>query len=242
MKIAIIDDEKYQFDILKDTCTEYGNNNNIKMKIDYYEDGNIFLNHLDENYHICFIDIYMSAINGIDLAKELRTINKDIIIIFVTTSSNFMAEAFSVHAFHYITKPYEKEKIFQVLTDSIAILPDVSHYIEVMCDKKRIRIKIKNLVSCESDGHYLLLTTSDNKQLRVRMTQSKFIDDTKNYNELIQINRGVIINIDYLDRIDNSNCHLTNGDIFPIKVREKKNIENRINNYIFNKLRKTSNI
>ena len=26
------------------------------------------------------------------------------------------------------------------------------------------------------------------------------------------------------------------------KVREKKNIENRINNYIFNKLRKTSNI
>ena len=29
MKIAIIDDEKYQFDILKDTCTEYGNSNHI---------------------------------------------------------------------------------------------------------------------------------------------------------------------------------------------------------------------
>ena len=34
MKIAIIDDEKYQFDILKDTCTEYGNNNNIKIDTD----------------------------------------------------------------------------------------------------------------------------------------------------------------------------------------------------------------
>ena len=74
------------------------------------------------------------------------------------------------------------------------------------------------------------------------MTLNKFLEETKNYEELIQINRGIIINIDYLDKIDNSNCHLTNGTVFPIKVREKKNIENRINNYIFNKLRRTSNI
>ena len=33
MKIAIIDDERCQYDILKDTCIEYGNNNNIKIDI-----------------------------------------------------------------------------------------------------------------------------------------------------------------------------------------------------------------
>lgn len=242
MKIAIIDDERCQYDILKDTCIEYGNNNNIKIDIDYYNDGNVFLNCFDNNYNICFIDIYMSAINGIDLAKKLREINKDIILIFVTTSSDFMAEAFSVHAFHYITKPYEKENIFHVLDDSIAILPDISHYIEVVCDKKNIKVKIKDIVSCESDAHYLVLTLSDNTQLRIRMPLNKFIDETKKFEELIQINRGIIINIDYLEKIDNSNCHLKNGSIFPIKVREKKNIENKINNYIFNKLRKTSNI
>lgn len=111
-----------------------------------------------------------------------------------------------------------------------------------MCDKKNIKLKIKDLVSCESDAHYLLLTTSDNAELRVRMTLNKFIEETKNYEELIQINRGIIINIDYLDKIDNSNCHLTNGTVFPIKVREKKSIENKINQYIFCKLRKQSNI
>ena len=56
-------------------------------------------------------------------------------------------------------------------------------------------------------------------------------------NATITINEGKD-----LEKIDNSNCHLKNGSIFPIKVREKKNIENKINNYIFNKLRKTSNI
>lgn len=243
MKIAIIDDKKNQYDILHSVCKEYGENNKIRIDIDYYQDGNIFLCNLDnKNYHICFIDIYMSAINGIDLAKKLREINKDIVIVFVTTSSDFMADAFSVHSFHYITKPYAKEKIFQVLTDSIAILPDISHYIDVIYDKKNVRIKIKDLVSCESEGHYLILTTSDNKELKVRMTLKEFIEKTKAYAELIQINRGIIINIDYLDKIDNSNCHLTSGTVFPIKVREKKNIENRINNYIFNKLRRISNI
>ena len=133
----------------------------------------------------------MSAINGIDLAKKLREINKDIVIVFVTTSSDFMAEAFSVHAFHYITKPYKKKKIFQVLTDSIAILPECfRHYIQIVCDKKNIKLKIKDLVSCESDAHYLiLLTTSDNAELRVRMTLNKFIEETKNYEEFIELTR-----------------------------------------------------
>lgn len=91
-----------------------------------------------------------------------------------------------------------------------------------MCDKKNIKLKIKDLVSCESDAHYLLLTTSDNAELRVRMTLNKFIEETKNYEELIQINRGIIINIDYLDKIDNSNCHLTMVLSFPLKSEKRK--------------------
>ena len=59
-----------------------------------------FLNKCSENlYDAAFIDIYMSPINGIELAEELRKINKDILIVFVTTSSDFMMQAFSVMRF-----------------------------------------------------------------------------------------------------------------------------------------------
>ena len=46
-----------------------------------------------------------------------------------------MMQAFSVHAFHYITKPYKAEQIYKVLDDASSYVSDNSKYIEVMCDR-----------------------------------------------------------------------------------------------------------
>lgn len=57
----------------------------------------------------------MEKMNGIAVAEKLREKDRDILIVFVTTSPDFMMQAFSVHAFHYITKPYKAEQIYKVL-------------------------------------------------------------------------------------------------------------------------------
>lgn len=64
---------------------------------------------------IVFLDIELQGENGIDIAKEIRRINEDIYIVFATAYSQYAVDAFSVEAFDYILKPFEDERIIEVV-------------------------------------------------------------------------------------------------------------------------------
>ena len=79
MKIAVIDDEQRYMDILARVCNGYFTIRSEQGSVDCFLNGQDFLNKCSENlYDAAFIDIYMSPINGIELAEELRKISKDI--------------------------------------------------------------------------------------------------------------------------------------------------------------------
>lgn len=64
---------------------------------------------------VVFLDIELQGENGIDIAKEINRINEDIYIVFATAYSQYAVDAFSVEAFDYILKPFEDERIIEVV-------------------------------------------------------------------------------------------------------------------------------
>ena len=60
-----------------------------------------------------FLDIDMKGISGIDTARKIRVRDKKAKIIYVTAYEDFREYAFGVHAFGYLVKPVEKEKILE---------------------------------------------------------------------------------------------------------------------------------
>ncbi len=64
-------------------------------------------------YDICVLDIMMPNKDGITLAKEIRMINPEIPIIFLTAKSmkEDVLEGFSVGADDYMTKPFSMEEL-----------------------------------------------------------------------------------------------------------------------------------
>ena len=61
------------------------------MQIDCFPDGIAFFNSFKENtYKIAFVDIFMEKMNGIAVAEKLREKDRNILIVFVTTSPDFM--------------------------------------------------------------------------------------------------------------------------------------------------------
>lgn len=238
MRIAIIDDEKSQADILYSICSAYFHEHKQDIPIDCFSDGIAFFNSFKENtYKIAFVDIFMEKMNGIAVAEKLREKDRDIIIVFVTTSPDFMMQAFSVHAFHYITKPYKAEQIYKVLSDASSFISDNSRYIEVVCDRQNTLISLKEIVSVESDAHYIKIGVVSGITYRTRMTVTEFIELTDNDKRFITVNRAVVLNADYIKGIEGSVCTTGNGERFPIKIREKTRIEQSIREYMFKKIR-----
>jgi two-component system, OmpR family, response regulator len=72
-----------------------------------------FRDFVKNQYEICILDIMMPVKDGYTLAREIRQIDEDIPIIFLTAKSmkEDVIEGFSIGADDYITKPFSMEEL-----------------------------------------------------------------------------------------------------------------------------------
>ncbi len=81
---------------------------------DLYKDGEkAYKGFINKHYDICILDIMMPLKDGFTLAKEIRMINTNMPIIFLTAKSmkEDVLEGFSVGADDYMTKPFSIEEL-----------------------------------------------------------------------------------------------------------------------------------
>ncbi len=79
-----------------------------------YANGNkAYKGFIQEHFDLCLLDVMMPEKDGFTLAREIRQINSDIPIIFLTAKSlkQDVLEGFSIGADDYITKPFSMEEL-----------------------------------------------------------------------------------------------------------------------------------
>jgi DNA-binding response OmpR family regulator len=66
-----------------------------------------------EPFHLCILDVMMPRTDGFTLAREIRSINTDIPIIFLTARSmrEDVIEGFRIGGDDYLTKPFDSEEL-----------------------------------------------------------------------------------------------------------------------------------
>lgn len=235
MKIALVDDEQIYLDEMEEICREFAKENRLNIEISEFSDGESFLR-FEEDFSIVFMDIYMNGSDGVKTAKNLRERDNGCILIFMTTSTEYMPEAFSCHAFEYIVKPLSSRRVKEVLSDALKLLPSAEEYAELYCERKTIHAALGEIVSAVTDAHYLDVVLANGTLLRCRMTMSEFAEQTDE--RFILINRGIIVNADYITDFGDSCCILENGARLPIRVRDRLKIEQSVRDYNFGKIRK----
>ena len=237
MRICAVDDDRGLLDNLVGMCRDYAKSRSIDLTVDAFTQGPALLEAWEPQvYSLVFVDIYMEPMDGVTLARELRRRQQDLCIVFLTTSGDFMPEAFSVHAFHYIQKPYSREQLFSVLDDARRILPQREGRLDIMCGGHLEHLRIGEVVSAVSDAHYLQICTLGGSY-RTRMTLSDFLQAVSEQPSFLQINKGIVINMDYVEAIDGQSCLMENGARYPIKVRDRVALERQIRAHIFGSLR-----
>lgn len=101
---------------------------------------------------VVLLDIQMRNMNGVELAKEIKLIHPDTNIIFTTGYSDYMKDAFEMHASGYVLKPVTSEKIRKELDYlRFAIQPAYKKRVrfqtfgnfEVFIDEQPIKFKYK---------------------------------------------------------------------------------------------------
>lgn len=242
MNIAVVDDSKESASNIRMILKKFADANGLDIKVEIFMSGEEFLSAFKPNtFQIIFMDIYMGKMSGLDASKEIRKTDNICLIIFLTTSLEHMPDAFACHAFEYVIKPAYEERIFEVMSDALEVIPSVSKYIEFVSKRKNVKLLLSDVVSSVSNGHYLNICDKNNNVYPVRMTLSKFIELTKKDPRFLTVNKGILINMDYIKSIEKNSCTLTDGQMFPIKVRECALIEQKWQDYNFEQIRLEQN-
>jgi DNA-binding LytR/AlgR family response regulator len=232
MKIAVVEDQAFYQKQMSLLCHEFGMQHNIHLEVDLFSEGEAFLDAFHPGaYSIIFMDIYLKEMNGVDVAKQMRGRDPNSLLVFMTASDAHMPEAFSCHAFEYITKPFSSERLFQVLQDAISRLPKESACIEIICDHQPTSLTLHEILSVTSDLHYLQFEMADGTIYRSRMTMSAFYPQVEDDSRFILVNRGILLNADYIVSLDHYNCVLKDGRTYPLRVRDRASIEHAIHDY-----------
>lgn len=178
----------------------------------------------------------MNGITGVDTAKAIRRNDNHCLLIFLTPSTEHMSEAFSCHAFEYIQKPVNEERVINVMKDALDILPTKTQYIEFNSNRQTVRLLYSDFVAAVSTDHYLNITDNNNNIYKIRQTLSEFVRFLENDSRFLQINRGIMINMEHIVSIEGNICTLKNGQTLPVKVRDSLKIKEIWYQYGFNQI------
>ena len=107
--IAICDDEKYMSDHIKTLASDFFRKKNREIHLRTFSSGEELLSGGGQ-IDICFLDIQMKGMDGMETARRLRADKFQGFLIFITVLKEMVFSSFEVQAYDYLLKPVEEKQ------------------------------------------------------------------------------------------------------------------------------------
>ena len=238
LNIAIVDDLKLDRERLSaDLRSYFARRPDLDMKLTEFESAEQLMEAYQPGaFDVLFLDILMGGLNGIQLAGKLREIDQMVLIIFLTSSPEFAFDAFPVHPFDYLMKPYEYERLEAVLAEVLHALSAEEPIISIRVPRDTHEVPLNKLVAIESRGHTVEVHLSDGQTLRSIMTFAEIEKILADDPRFLRCNRGVIVNMDQVLRLDGDVFKMRDGTIFPLRVRNRSALVSKFSQYTISRM------
>lgn len=226
VRIAICDDEEFVHDRIKALCLEYGRLNGTDLEIDDFFSGEELIAY-DGEAEIIFMDIEMGNTSGLEVKNILQRRNETGLIIFVTSHTELMAEAFGRNVCGFITKPV-CEKQFGKIFGQALNLKIRSNKVNVGDSQKHIYINSDEIIYIKSDHVYSEVVTGSQVYL-MRKSLDKWEQELVDCG-FYRISKSYIVNMANISRVAET-VSMKNGEELHIPRGSKKKFASAYREY-----------
>lgn len=147
---------------------------------------------------IIFLDIQMPRFDGLLVAEEVTTLEAPPLVVFVTAYDRYAVRAFEMEAADYILKPFDAERLQQVLDRMRRRLrsgtaPDIDGRLIVRDGRALMFLDPEEVELLESEGNYVRIRTRRNEHL-VRATLKAMAQRLEPHG-FVRISRSALVNL-----------------------------------------------
>lgn len=217
LRIAVCDDEATETEFLT-TLTREWSAEKVSAHISAFDSAEAFLfaYDADKSFDILLLDIQMKAMDGITLAKRLRTSGENMQIIFITGLSDFIAEGYEVSALHYLMKPVAKEKMFSVLDKAAALLIQAEETVLMDTEDGQVKLPVREILVAEAFAHTTNIHTKSGivpAKLSIGELEDRLGSD------FFRCHRSYIVGLRHVRQIAKAEVILDSGQRIPLSRR-----------------------
>lgn len=250
MNIAVIDDMPDEISAVKKLLKEYAALNRFEAEISEFSSAEAFLkDYFPLQYAVIFMDIYMNGMTGVEAVRIIRETDSNVIIVFLTTSEDHRADAFSCHAYDYLIKPVLKESLFRTMDDILKTKTVIDRQKFMFSSQRRnYSIPYADIVFIRTEtagSNYLELVDRSGNSYRIRMTFSAVCKSLADDNRFLPVQAGTIVNMEHIIQMKDKCCIMSvregGTDVrLPYSIKKEKEIKRIWQNFMFESIRNQS--
>lgn len=230
MRIAYCEDVSIQAVYLKELIHEWESLGNLYCDITIYSSAEEMLFEHPESFPFDFIllDIELDKMNGIQLARYIRAFDSQVMIAFLSNSTEYVFEGYEVAAVRYLIKPISREQLFPLLDLIQKSEPIDKEYIIVSSAGDKIKLYLEDILYIEAQGHYISIHT-EVKTYELKMNMNDMA--TKLSKRFVATHRSYLVNLKHMERITKTDCILRGERRVPISRSSYKAVNQAFIDY-----------
>lgn len=237
LRIAVCDDEKNAVREIESRAKGFFDGAGTETDISGFYDGRSLLESTEiTDYDVIFLDIKMSAPDGMETARELRKRRFKGYIIFVTVLEDHVFDAFEVSAYDYLVKPLEDGKFLRTMSRLQKRLE--SSVITIQRDGENYFFALDDILYCEVLNRKIYIHTSDGCTFdyygRLDDLEKRLAAVCRSF---FRCHRSFLVNLAHINGFGNGFAYLSDGGKIPVSRLRRDAFENAVGEYMKNGLR-----
>ena len=214
-KVGLCDDEKRMLKInnhyMKEIDEEY---EEFTLELVNFIAGKDIIEYIKkEPLDIAILDVDMIGMDGMEVAKNLKEVNEDIVIFFITGHSEFAVEAFDVDAIGYVMKPVDKDKLERTLLKAVAKVRELKNKekqreLVITVSNLKKRIPVDDIIYIERVQTQCVIVTR-REEYRVYDTITDLVE--KVGEGFVRASQSFILRVSEISKVTYREATLKNG-------------------------------
>ena len=178
------------------------------------------------------VDFEQKRYTGIDIAKKLRSVRKDAVIIFITNYIEYAPEGYEVQAFRYLLKKDLHRRLPEYLQAAALRLKNTRQTFKIKIHGEVIDIPLKQVLYMESQGRKVTVYIKKDSGIKEYSYYASISTLEKQLadNGFLRIHKSYLVNMRYLKAFRHDKAILSTDILLPVS---QKNYAARKQEYLF---------
>ncbi len=178
IQLVLCDDNTDDLETLRESVNEYMTRRGLLGETVCFSSPADLL-HFSENNDestiaVYLLDIVMPAVDGIELGKRIRERDNGSAVIYISSSKEYALDAFEIHAFSYLIKPFSREKLFSELDGCLSRIESSPQRLSIKTADGIVGLALSEIIAVEYLAHRLIFHKTNGERVEAVCRKQSF--------------------------------------------------------------------